>query len=158
MPVRIILIGAVVFLAAWFTVLRPKPASVELPPAATAQPQTSLGKVVAKAKAVAGATATPAAASTTTTKKAPAPTATPAAPAIPADALAKLPKDVAGALTARKVIVLGVLSDEATNVRHMADDDRYVRGELAKANRYHGDVFIKQVGINSLSTYGSLVN
>src|SRR3954447_15734859 len=158
MPVRILLIGAVVFLAAWFTILRPKPASVELPPVSTAQPHTALGKAVAKAKAAAGATATPAAATSTTRKQAPAPTATPAGPAIPAEALAKLPKDVAGALQARKVLVLAVLSDEASSVRHLADDDRYVRNALAKVNRYHGGVFVKQVGINSLSTYGALVN
>jgi hypothetical protein len=160
MPVRIILIGAVVFLAAWFTVLRPKPASVELPPATTSQPHTTLGKAVAKAKAVAGATATatPAAGTAPATKseaKAPAPAA---APTVPAEALAKLPKDVAGALRAHKVLVLAVLSDEVSNVRHLADDDRYVRNALAKTNRYHGGVFVKQVGINSLSTYGALVN
>ena len=28
MPMRILLIGAVVFLAAWFTILKPKPAEV----------------------------------------------------------------------------------------------------------------------------------
>src|SRR4051794_36336869 len=108
MPVRILLIGAVVFLAAWFTVLRPKPASVELPPAAASQPQTALGKAVAKARAVAvaGATATPAAATATATKAAAKTPAPAAAPAIPAEALAGLPKDVAGALTARKVLVL----------------------------------------------------
>src|SRR4051794_38980953 len=159
MPVRILLIGAVVFLAAWFTILHPK-TSVEAPPVPTAQPHTALGKAVAKAKAaaVSTATATPAAATSTTTTQAPAPAATPAAPALPAAALAKLPKDVAGALKARKVLVLAVLSDEATNIRHLADDDRYVRKALAKVNRYHGGVFVKQVGISSLSTYGALVN
>jgi hypothetical protein len=160
MPVRIILIGAVVFLAAWFTVLRPKPATIELPPVSTAKPHTALGKAVAKAKAVAEATstATPAAGTSTTTKKTPAPATTQAVPAIPAAALAKLPKDVAHALRARKVLVLAVLSDEASSVRHLADDDRYVRNALAKVNHYHRGVFVKQVGINSLSTYGALVN
>ena len=56
----------------------------------------------------------------------PGPPATTAAPdrqgrraapiAIPAEALAKLPKDVAGALKARKVLVLGVFADGATAV------------------------------------------
>ena len=52
LPVRILLIGAVVFLAAWFTVLRPKAADVPplttRPPrtATAATPQTGLGKAV----------------------------------------------------------------------------------------------------------------
>src|SRR3954447_19789710 len=159
MPVRILLIGAVVFLAAWFTVLRPKPQSFDTPPlTTTTQPQTGLGKAVAKAKAVAGtATTTKATPATKVATKAAPPAATPA-PATPAEALAKLPKDVAGALSHRKVLVLAVLSDEATDVRPLADDDRYVRNALAKVNRYHGAVFVKQVGINQLSTYGALVN
>src|SRR3954452_14933681 len=161
MPVRILLIGAVVFLAAWFTVLRPKPESFDTPHLTTTQtstqPQTALGKLVAKAKAVAGAPATPSAATTTqTTPAAPAPQA--AAAKIPADVLAKLPKNVAGALSSQKVLVLGVLSDEISKIRPLADDDRYVRNSLKKVNRYGGDVFVKQVGINQLSTYGPLVN
>ena len=70
-PVRILLIGAVVFLAAWFTLLRPKSETVPPPttsttttPVATATPQTGLGKAVDAAKKAAGveptATATPA--------------------------------------------------------------------------------------------------
>ena len=52
MPVRILLIGAVVFLAAWFTVLRPKPESVDVPNIkSAATPQSHLGKAVDKAKA-----------------------------------------------------------------------------------------------------------
>src|SRR5262245_23660600 len=129
MPVRIILIGAVVFLAAWFTVLRPKPESVDVPNIETAAtPQSGLGRAVDKAKAAAGkavdkavATSTPAAATSTTTTT-PAPTATPAAPPvdIPAEALAKLPSDVAGALKDRKVLVLGVFSDEGKPWRPVA--------------------------------------
>ena len=62
-PVRILLIGAVVFLAAWFTLLRPKSETVPPPttstttttPVATATPQTGLGKAVDAAKKAAGA-------------------------------------------------------------------------------------------------------
>src|SRR4051812_29611084 len=166
MPMRIVLIGAVVFLAAWFTVLKPKP-SVDVPPIPTPQttsgPQTSLGKDVEKAKAAAGqatatATATPATGAKTTTA-APAASATPV-PAVdaPADALAKLPADVAAAFKAHKIVVLGVFSDDAKAWRPMADDDRYVRNALKKTNRYKGDVFVKRVGISKLSAYGALVN
>ena len=68
--------------------------------------------------------------------------------AIPADALAKLPKDVADALKARKILVLGVFADGAKAWRPQADDDRYVRSALRKINRYDGDVFVKQVAIS----------
>jgi hypothetical protein len=167
MPVRIILIGAVVFLAAWFTVLKPKPESVDVPNINSAvTPQSGLGKAVDKAKVAAGkavdkavATSTPAAAtSAATTTVAPAPT--PSAPpvAIPAEALAKLPSDVAGALQDRKILVLGVFADDPRPWRPLADDDRYVRNALRKTNRYDGEVFVKHVGISKLSTYGSLVN
>ena len=77
---------------------------------------------------------------------------------IPAEALAKLPKAVAAALEARKVVVLGVFADEAKPWRPMSDDDRYTRNALRDANRYDGGVFIKNVGITQLSTYGPLVN
>src|SRR5215217_2807678 len=60
-PVRILLIGAVVFLAAWFTLLRPKAETVPplttsttTTPVASATPQTGLGKAVDAAKKAAG--------------------------------------------------------------------------------------------------------
>jgi hypothetical protein len=158
MPVRILLVGAVVLVAAWFTVLHPKTESVETPQLTQAQtqPQTGLGRAVAKAKTVAGTGTTKPATPAATTTAAPAPQAPVAK--VPADALAALPKDVAAALSARKLLVLGVISDEASKARPLADDDRYVRRALRKVNRYHGKVFVKPVGINSLSTYGALVN
>jgi len=166
LPVRILLAGAVVFLAAWFTVLSPKSETV-LPPTtatavATATPQTGLGKAVDAAKQAAGArpevtvTATPATGSATTS----APEVKPesAAIAIPADVLAKLPKTVADALKDRKVLVLGVLSQASKPWRPQADDDRYVHKALKHTNRYGGDVVVKTVGLDQLSTYGPLVN
>jgi hypothetical protein len=160
LPVRILLIGAVVFLAAWFTVLSPKPESVETTstPATTTKPQTAFGKAVEKAKAVAGQddktkTEAPATATAPTTKP-----ETPAVAAIPPKALAKLPKPVAKAIKAHKVVVLGVFEDNAKPWRPLADDDRYTRNALRKANRYDGDVFVKQVGVTDLVNYGPLVN
>lgn len=174
LPVRIILIGAVVFLAAWFTVLRPKPAEVEplpTPTMTTTTPATGPGKAVDAAKTAAAeastaakksageteSTADPATGAATTTTP-PAPAEAPVALAIPAEALAKLPKDVAGALEARKVLVLAVFGDQATPWSPLADDDRFVRNALRKVNRYDGQVFIKQVPAGELSGYGSLVN
>jgi hypothetical protein len=174
-PVRILLIGAVVFLAAWFTVLRPKPAAIEpvtTPTTTTTTPATGPGKAVdaaktaaaeasAAAKARAGETqstpGTATAPATTTT----APTAkaeTPSPIAIPADTLAKLPKTVAAALETRKVLVLAVFGDEATRWRPLADDDRFVRNALRDVNRYDGQVLVKQIPAGKLSGYGPLVN
>jgi hypothetical protein len=173
-PVRIILIGAVVFLAAWFTLLRPKgeptvpplttSTTTTAPPVST--PQTGLGRAVEAAKKVAGkstaTTATPAAtavAGTKATTSAPDVKSQPAAiTAVSAEALAELPTDVAGALKARKVLVIGVLSEDAKPWRPLADDDRYVRNELKDVNRYDGGVVVKRVALDQLSTYGSLVN
>jgi hypothetical protein len=168
-PVRILLIGAVVFLAAWFTLLRPKGETAVPPvttsttttPAATSTPQTGLGKAVDAAKKAAGvkpdATAAPATGTATTTTPETKPENAPIT-AVPKDVLAKLPKSVAAALTDRKVLVLGVLSQDAKRWRPLADDDRYVRNALKRTNRYHGGVVVKTVGLDKLSTYGPLVN
>jgi hypothetical protein len=163
MPIRILLVGAVVAVAAWFTVLKPKPVTAELDAPAQTAAQTAYGKAVAKAKNVAAkavATTTPAAAESNGAA-APAATPEPAAQpavAIPDEELAKLPTTVAAALKEHKILVLGVFADGATNWRPMADDDRYVRNALRKTNRYDGDVVVKHVDISKLSTYGSLVN
>src|SRR3954466_13741251 len=125
MPVRILLAGAVLFLAAWFTVLRPKAETVEPPPATPAATATA---TPAAAHAKSGSAVKP---SATPAPDAPAiPAAAlaklpPDAPAPPAAALAKLPRDGAGALLARKTVVLGVIADGPTHWRPLADDDRY---------------------------------
>jgi hypothetical protein len=169
-PVRILLAGALVFLVAWFTVLRPKaPDITPAPPVATATgtPTDGLGRAVAKARgaaataeaageAAAGETDTPATQAGSATKAAQS-QARPAV-AIPADVLAKLPKDVAAALTAHKTLVLGVIADGATPLRPLADDDRYVRNALRRANRYDGEVVVKRVPASSLVRYAPLVN
>jgi hypothetical protein len=172
MPVRILLIGAAVFLAAWFTLLRPKSETVPplttsttTTPAATSTPQTGLGKAVDSAKKAAGvkpegtatASATPATGTATTTTPETKPENV-AIASVPAEALAKLPKSVVSALKDRKVLVLGVLSQDAKPWRPLADDDRYVRNALKRTNRYGGEVVVKNVGLDKLSTYGALVN
>jgi hypothetical protein len=170
---RILLAGAVVFLAVWFTLLRPKSDAAPPVPAAATPATTAVsgpGKVVEKAKSAAATaeSAAKAAAGESTdstqvtpgaaTTSAPDPKAETPAVSIPAAQLAKLPKDVAGAVTGHKVLVLAVLSDDATRWRPMADDDRYVRNTLKKVNRYDGEVVVKQVGLGSVRMYGGLVN
>jgi hypothetical protein len=163
MPVRILLIGAVVFLAAWFTVLRPKPETIA-PTTTTAAatptstPVTGLGRAVAAARKAAGTTA-PAAttqsgsAAATTAQKAPGA----AVASVSAATLAKLPKDLASALKARRIVVLAVLGDGAKPWRPLSDDDRYVRNALDDVNRYDGEVFVKPVPASKLSAYHAVV-
>jgi len=141
MPMRILLIGAAVFLAAWFTVLKPGGAAEEVPPVTPANTAPTTGET-------ATAAATPGAVEDTDV----------AATAIPADVLAKLPKDVAKAIKARKTLVLGVFTDDGKAYRPMADDDRYVRNALKKTNRYKGEVFAKNIGVADLVNYAPLVN
>jgi hypothetical protein len=176
-PMRIILAGAVVFLAVWFTLLRPKsaevPASTTTTPAGnvnTGQPAVSgAGKIVEKAKTAAteaeGAAKAAAGETADATKTTPG-TATTTSPDAKADPvagvspeqLAKLPKDVAKAVTGHKVMVLAVLGDKGKHWRPMADDDRYVRNTLKRVNRYDGDVFVKQVPLAKIGSYGTIMN
>ena len=51
-----------------------------------------------------------------------------------------------------------MFAETAKPWRQMSDDDRYVRNALRKTNRYDGDVFVKNVSIAKLSTYGPLIN
>jgi hypothetical protein len=168
-PVRIVLAGAVIFLAAWFTVLRPKAATVD-PPAPVSTPGV-MGGAVGKAKGAAATAegAAKAAAGEPQTKtesgsvtKPETATAesgkaqTPAV-AIPAAVLAKLPRDVSKSLEQHDTIVLGVIADGATELRPLADDDRFVRQALRKVNHYDGEVLVKTVPVGKLARFTPLV-
>jgi hypothetical protein len=169
-PVRILLAGAVIFLAAWFTVLRPKAATVD-PPAPVSTPAGVMGGAVGKAKGAAATAegAAKAAAGEPQTKTesgsaakpetAAADSAKPQTPAvaIPASVLAKLPHDVSKSLKQHDTIVLGVIADGATELRPLADDDRYVRQALRKVNRYDGEVLVKTVPVGNLARFAPLV-
>jgi hypothetical protein len=177
---RILLAGAVVFLAVWFTLLRPKseevPATTVAPTSTPAgnvnsgQPaQSEAGKIVEKAKTAAtqaeGAAKASAGETQDATKTTPgtATTTSPDAKADPVAAvtpeqLSKLPKDVANAVTGHKVMVLAVLADEGKHWRPMADDDRFVRNTLKHVNRYDGQVFVKQVPLAKIGSYAPIVN
>lgn len=184
MPIRIVLVAAVVFMAAWFTVLRPKPEAIGV--ATPAAPATSGGGIASKAgdfkaKAKAGAAtaerdaagaananiednsaapATTAATGTTAGTTAGTATATQAATPVPpldAKALAKLPKPIAGALEERKVLVLGVLNTASKRWAPMAEDDRQVRDALKHVNRYGGEVAVRTAPVGRLSKYEGLL-
>ena len=176
---RILLAGAVVFLAVWFTLLRPKSEEVPATVTATSTPtgnvnsgqpaQSEAGKIVEKAKTAAtqaeGAAKAAAGETQDTTKTTPgtATTTSPDAKADPVAAvtpeqLSKLPKDVAAAVTGHKVMVLAVLADKGKHWRPMADDDRFVRNTLKHVNRYDGQVFVKQVPLAKIGAYAPIVN
>src|SRR5690349_2896165 len=153
-PIRILIVSAIALLAAWTLFLKPKGATPE-PVAATPAPnvqtgapaQSFAGKMAQKAKdAVAKANGTQAAGTTAAAPKTStkahttAAKAAPADPALPAAALRKLPKDVARALTAHKVLVLGVVATDGKPWRPMATDDKLVQAALRHVNHYDGAV------------------
>jgi hypothetical protein len=173
-PVRILLVGAVAFLAAWFTVLRPKTDATIAPaatPAATAtatpKPTDAFGKAVAKAKhAVAQSNAASRrAGGETAPQKTQAKTQTGTTTTqvvagdtvIPVKVLDTLPTEISQALQAHRTIVLGVIADGQTRLRPLADDDRYVRNALDKVNRYDGQVVVRRVTTDELVRFAPLV-
>lgn len=180
MPIRILLVGAVVFMAAWFTVLKPSeeviPASPAAPGGAASKPGSfrdtaKAGAATAEKDALGAANANiesetdapaPAAAAPSATTTAPPATSTatrtqPTLPPLPAKAVAQLPRDVRAGLEARKVIVLGVLNTDAKPWDPMADDDRAVRNALRDVNRYGGKVVVKPVTIGALASYDGML-
>jgi hypothetical protein len=170
-PIRIVLAAAVIFLAAWMTVLKPKSA---VEPAATpvATPagnvntgkpaQTSLGKAVEKAKGAAetanatsaahenatgdGSTTAPSTSSGTST--APAAKDAPAATAATGP-LAGVPKPVGKAITKQKVLVLLFWNPKSA-------DDRQVHKALEHVDRWNGRVYVRSAPITKIAKYGRI--
>ena len=167
-PVRILLIGAVVFLAAWFTVLQPEAgrsgAGDDDDHRLAATPDTGLGKAVDDAKKAAAQAADDAARTTPTTDP-----GTTATPAPTQGRRARRDRDPGrGARQAsqgRRRRAEGPQGARARRVRRrrsrwrpMADDDRYVRNALQRDQPLRRQVVVKSVAIANLSTYGPLVN
>src|SRR4051794_29930979 len=160
-PLRILLIGSVVFLAAWFAFMRPggstggttKPSTPAQPLASNPngpKAQTGLGRAVQSAHGAAQATeaasaaagADPAAATApSTTGTAPAPAAAGTVKAKTADAAAGLPVPVAKALAEKKILVMLFWNPKAA-------DDRAVRKALRHVDNYRHRVVIKVANIN----------
>jgi hypothetical protein len=173
-PIRILLVCAVAFLAAWMLFLRPStdagaPAADAPAPAASTPPveaggeeaDSLAGKAVeaandatakqdARAEQLAdgtGQTAAPAT-STPTATAATTKTGAPADVALPTkEALAPLPADVRRAVAKRQIIVLGVVSPKGA-------DERLVRKSLGKVDKLHGRVFVKTVPVEKIARYG----
>jgi hypothetical protein len=170
-PIRILLVSAVAFMAAWMLFLRPgTDAEVTTPPAAAPAPNTQTGapavsqpgKIaesaqgavdatndkLGKVEAADGSAAAPATGSATGTGTKPATkSANGAAPAAGAMDLAGLPKPVAKAVKNDKVLVLLFWNDKSA-------DDRAVRRELRRVDRWDGEVVVQAAPIKSVSRYG----
>jgi hypothetical protein len=165
-PIRIVIALAVAFLVAWMTVLKPKSEDVSTQPittgnVATGKPAVSTpGKMAEKAKGVVTdanqkqaaamgeatgsqpATATkPATGSATTTGKA---AATPAS-----GDLAGVPAPVAKAILRQQILVIGFFSAKSS-------DDRDVRAQMMKVDRWNGRVFVKAAPIEQISRWGRI--
>jgi hypothetical protein len=176
-PIRILLVCAVAFMAAWMLFLRPSsdagaPAA-ETPPATTPveaggeQADSLAGKAVeqaneataaqdARAEELAGGTgesvATPQADATATAPATATVTKTgaPAKAAMPtAEQLADVPPDVRRAFVKRRIVVLGVVSRKGA-------DDRSVRKALGNVDKLHGRVFVKTVPVSRVSRYQAI--
>lgn len=164
-PLRILLVAAIAFLAAWMLFLRPGPEelpSTPVTPAVTSGGGSAAGDAVAGANAAsaqadaqAGALADGTAATTApgTAVGAPAAPATQAATGEPVEvnpqALARLPRDVARAVRRDKVVALLFWNSEAP-------EDRRVRRSLRSANTYGDKVFVKAASVRDISRYAPI--
>ena len=177
-PIRIVLIAAIGLIAAWMLFLRPKTeeAPAPTPAPATAPGVTGLSNAVDKAK---DASATSDAANDKVQKATgeEGASASKAGKAGAKDSVATqfvtgrekpvepltaeqtkgLPKQIVTALNQRKVFVVGVFDTKEKRWARMAADDREVRRELQKANRYKGDVKFASTSLGELSKLNAVV-
>jgi hypothetical protein len=177
-PIRIVLVAVIGLIAAWMLFLRPKTEEVPAPtPApATAPGVTGLSNAVDKAKEasttsdeandkVQKATGEEGASASKTGKAGAKDSAAsqfvtgrelPLEP-LTADETKGLPKKIVTALDERKVFVVGVFDTRESRWARMATDDRRVRRELEKANRYKGAVVVSRTSLGGLSKLNAVV-
>ena len=161
---RILLAAAVLFAAAWFTMLKPKPGGgeeVAAPPAAAQGPQSAPGQAVQGAKDAANAAGNAAAARAgeapsapaTSSSTAPATAPKPSAPAAAAPdkavlAKAGLPADLVADMD-NKVVVLLFHNDRA-------QDDRTVLNALDDVYTHQGKVAVHDAPIEDVAKYAAV--
>jgi hypothetical protein len=176
-PIRIVLIAAIGLIAAWMLFLRPK---TEVTPAPTPAPATApgvdgLSKAVDKAKdagaaqeardaKVQKATGDDAAEAKAgkAGSKSSSKVALVSGRVLPLEPLSAeqtkgLPKKIVRALDNRQVLVVGVFDTKEKRWARMAADDRRVRRELSKANRYDGRVVVAQSELAKLSSLNAVI-
>ena len=162
-PIRILLIGSIVFLAAWFAVLRPGGEEVvdvptPAPAGTSAEPTSPYGEAVQNAQgaaqsaeAAAAARAGEAPESSATTSASPAtPEAGKAAAGESAKAASKgLPEPVAKAVAQKKTLVMLFWNKNAL-------DDQAVRRELRGIDRHKGRVAVHVAPIKNVERYAPI--
>lgn len=153
-PLRILLAGSILFMAAWFVFLRPGAADTA-PPAPAVNPAAGLGNAVQGAQAASAAT-TAATAARAGEETGAAPGTAPAPQ--PAAAAAKkparqgdlaLPPSVAKAVAQKKVLVMLFWNENAI-------DDQAVRRELRGIDRKKGKVKVHVASINDVARYAPI--
>ena len=176
-PIRIVLIAAIGLIAAWMLFLRPK---TEATPAPTPAPATApgvdgLSKAVDKAKDAGAAQEArdgkvqqatgedeASAKSGKAGSKDGSATALVSGRVLPLEPLTGdqtkgLPKKIVRALDNRQVFAVGVFDTKEKRWAQMASDDRQVRRELSKANRYDGKVVVAQSSLGELNKLNAIV-
>ena len=177
-PIRIVLIAVIGLIAAWMLFLRPKTEDVPAPtPApATAPGVTGLSNAVDKAKDASatsdeandkvqqatGEEGTAASKAGKSSTKDGATTQFVTGRELPLEPLTAnqtkgLPKKIVAALDERKVFAIGVFDTKESRWARMATDDRRVRRELDKANRYKGEVVVSRTSLGELSELNAVV-
>jgi hypothetical protein len=166
-PMRILLVGSVLFLAAWLTVLKPGGGN-DATPAATspatpavqdpnASTSTPLGSAVQSANGASSAQTAANAAHGDETQAAAGTTAAPAGQAVAAGAPSAdvsslgLPKKVAKAVADQKILVMLFWNPKAA-------DDRAVKREMRNVgSRHKRTVAVHTANVNNIARYAALV-
>lgn len=156
-PIRILLAASILFMAAWFVLLRPGAEEPVTPTQPAAAPGSGFNAAAAGAQAAAAkANAASAAASGTapaTTASSPATTGTEKAPAAAAAAKPKpaagLPASVAKAVAQKKTLVMLFWNKRAF-------DDQAVRREMRGIDRHKGKVQLHVASIADVARYAPI--
>jgi hypothetical protein len=176
-PIRIVLVAAIGLVAAWMLFLRPKTEATPAPtPApATAPGVTGLSDAVDKAKDAASAQEKRDAKVQKATgddegsakagkseSKGGSTTALVSGRVLPLEPLGAeqtegLPRSIVRALDNRRVFVVGIFDTKQKRWAQMATDDRRVRRELSKVNRYDGKVVVARSSLGKLSKLNAIV-
>jgi hypothetical protein len=176
-PIRIVLFATIGLIAAWMLFLRPKTEEAPAPTPApkTAPGVTGLSNAVDKAKDAASAqeqrdakvqkaTGDDEASAKAGESKSEggSTTALVSGRVLPLEPLTAeqtkgLPRSVVRALDNRKVFVVGVFDTKEKRWARMASDDRRVRRELSKVNRYDGRVVVAQSSLGELTKLNAII-
>ena len=168
-PIRIVLVAAVAFMAAYMLFLRPKEEAIPAPPAPAPNTQTSEpavsqpGKIAEAAQGAVDATnarlqaqqgvdgvdAGAAGGATPTGSAAPASPPPPPDPGAPAVDVKGVPAPVAKAIEKDKVLVLLFWNGRSA-------DDRAVRSALRRVDDWNGRVVTRVAPIGTISRYGRI--